>query len=55
MLTHYELMNISDEEIIRYILELSGYNDIIYVINKTLEAETEAETDSKIISSPVIN
>ncbi len=39
MLTHEQLSKISDEEIIRYILELTGYNDIIYVVNKTLEED----------------
>lgn len=39
MYTHDELMKMSDEEIIKYILELSGYNDIIFTINKTLEKE----------------
>jgi hypothetical protein len=39
MLTHDELMKMSEEEIIRYILEVTGYNDIIFTINETLEKE----------------
>jgi hypothetical protein len=39
MFTHDQLSNMSDEQIIRYILELTGYNDIIYVVNKTLEED----------------
>jgi len=39
MLTHDELMKMSNEEIIRYILGVTGYNDIIFIINETLEKE----------------
>jgi len=39
MFTYEELLQMSDDEIIKYILELTGYNDIIYVVNKTLEEE----------------
>lgn len=39
MYTDEILLKMSDEEIIRYILELSGYNDIIYTINKLMEPE----------------
>ncbi len=39
MNTHEDLLKMSEEQIIRYILDLSGYNDIIYVMNKTLEEE----------------
>jgi hypothetical protein len=37
MFTHEELIKMSNEEIIRYILEVTGYNDIIYTIHKSLE------------------
>jgi hypothetical protein len=40
MLTTEELMNMPDEEIIRYILKLTGYNDIIYVVDQTLELKS---------------
>lgn len=36
MLTIQQLMQLSDEDIIRYIIELSGYNDIIHVINQEM-------------------
>ncbi len=39
MFTHEQLSKMSNEEIIRYILEVTGYNDIIYVVNKTLEKD----------------
>lgn len=39
MLTYSELSNMSDEEIIRYILETIGYNDIIYTVNEILQKE----------------
>ncbi len=32
----------SDEEIIKYIIELSGYNEITYTVFKILEEKTEA-------------
>jgi hypothetical protein len=39
MLIHDDLMKMSDEEIIRYILEVTGYNDIIFIVNETLEKD----------------
>jgi hypothetical protein len=36
-------MKMSEEEIIRYILELTGYNDIICIVNETLEQEFVVE------------
>jgi len=37
MLTRDELFTMDDDEIIRYILELTGYNDIIFTVNEILE------------------
>jgi len=37
MYSESELFNLTDEEIIKYILELSGYNDIIYTVKMTLK------------------
>jgi len=39
MLTYKQLSEMSNDQIILYILELTGYNDIIYVVNKTLEED----------------
>jgi len=37
LLTYDELLELTDDNIIRYILELTGYNDIIYEVNRALE------------------
>jgi len=42
LLTNEELLKMTNEQIIRYILGLTGYNDIIYIIHKTLDEETMA-------------
>ena len=47
MLTHEQLMKMTDEEIIRYILELTGYNEIISVVNETLESD-KLESDKVV-------
>jgi hypothetical protein len=40
-------MKMTDEEIIRYILELTGYNEIISVVNETLESD-KLESDKVV-------
>jgi len=49
MLTHTELSKMTEEEIIRYILELTGYNDIIFTVNEILEKNTENTENTKKI------
>lgn len=43
MLTHDQLMEMSDEDILRYILTVTGYNDIICVVQA--EAELKFGTE----------
>ncbi len=37
LMTENELDKLSVEDIIRYIIEYSGYNDIIYIVNLQLK------------------
>jgi hypothetical protein len=37
MLTRVQLLQMNEDKVIRYILELSGYNDIINIVHENLE------------------
>jgi hypothetical protein len=39
ILTREQLMEMSDDDIIRYILTLTGYNDIIHIVQSEAESK----------------